>query len=140
MSESVGGRQTDDLAARSTSELVQQLGEQVSRLVKEELALARTELTQKGKRAGIGASLFGGGGLLALYGLAAVLAGLILLLAKVLPAWVAAVLVGLVLLAVAGGLALAGRSQVRQATPPVPEQATASVKADVDEITARARR
>jgi uncharacterized membrane protein YqjE len=134
-----GGRRTDEVTDASTSELVQRLGEQVSRLVREELRLARAELADKGKRAGIGAGLLGGGGLVALYGIAAVLAGLILLLAQVMWDWLAAVIVGVVLLAVAGVMALQGRTKVREATPPIPEQATDSVRADIDEISARAR-
>jgi uncharacterized membrane protein YqjE len=123
----------------STGELVARLSEQVSRLVRAELRLAQLELADKGKRAGIGVALFGGGGLLALYGAGAIVAGLVLLLALVLPAWAAALIVGGVLLAVAGVLALRGRTQVRQATPPVPKQALDSVKADVAVVKERAR-
>jgi uncharacterized membrane protein YqjE len=123
----------------STGELVARLSEQVSRLVRAELRLAQLELADKGKRAGIGVALFGGGGLLALYGVGAIVAGLVLLLALVLPAWAAALIVGGVLLAVAGVLALRGRTQVRQATPPVPKQALDSVKADVAVVKERAR-
>jgi uncharacterized membrane protein YqjE len=125
---------------RSTGELVQQLSEQVSRLVREELRLAQLELAHKGKRAGIGAGLFGGGGLLAAYGVAALIAGLTLLLALVLPAWAAALIAGGALLAVSGVLALLGRSQVRGATPPLPRETIDSVKADVDQVKERARR
>jgi hypothetical protein len=64
-----------------------------------------------------------------------VLTALVLLLAKVMPAWVAALLVGVVLLVVAGVLALLGRSQVRRATPPVPEEAVRGVRADIDTVT-----
>jgi uncharacterized membrane protein YqjE len=123
----------------STGELVARLSEQVSRLVRAELRLAQLELADKGKRAGIGVALFGGGGLLALYGVGAIVAGLVLLLALALPAWAAALIVGGVLLAVAGVLALRGRTQVRQATPPVPKQALDSVKADVAVVKERAR-
>jgi hypothetical protein len=135
-----GDRRVDHLAETPTSELVQRLGEQISRLVRAELRLARAELTDKGRRAGIGAGLLGGGGLVALYGVAAVVAGAILALAQVMWDWLAAVVVGVVLLAVAGVLAQQGRRKVRQATPPVPEQAIDSVQADIDEISARARR
>lgn len=140
MGEMTGDRRADHLTGASTSELVQRLGEQVSRLVRDELRLARAELTDKGRRAGIGAGLLGGSGLIALYGVAAVLAGVILLLAQVMWDWLAAVLVGVVLLAVAGVLALQGRTKVREATPPVPKQAVDSVRADIDEISTRARR
>ncbi|MEU4775882.1 phage holin family protein [Micromonospora sp. NPDC023644] len=120
----------------STAELVQRATEQVSRLVRDELALARAELTQKGKHAGIGIGLFGGGGALALYGLGALVATAILLLDLVLPAWAAALIVAVVLFALAGILALVGKKQVSQAVPPVPEAAVRSVRADVDTVAA----
>ncbi|KAB1136597.1 phage holin family protein [Micromonospora sp. DT46] len=120
----------------STAELVQRATEQVSRLVRDELALARAELTQKGKHAGIGIGLFGGGGALALYGLGALVATAILLLDLVLPAWAAALIVAVVLFAMAGVLALVGKKQVSQAVPPVPQAAVRSVRADVDTVAA----
>ncbi|WP_328348557.1 phage holin family protein [Micromonospora sp. NBC_00421] len=120
----------------STAELVQRATEQVSRLVRDELALARAELTQKGKHAGIGIGLFGGGGALALYGLGALVAAAILLLALVLPAWAAALIVAVVLFLIAGVLALVGKKQVSQAVPPMPEATVRSVRADVDTVAA----
>ncbi|MEH0841532.1 phage holin family protein [Micromonospora sp. CPCC 205711] len=120
----------------STAELVQRATEQVSRLVRDELALARAELTQKGKHAGIGIGLFGGGGALALYGLGALVATAILLLDLVLPAWAAALIVAVVLFLLAGVLALVGKKQVSHAVPPMPEAAVRSVRADVDTVTA----
>jgi uncharacterized membrane protein YqjE len=126
--------------ARSTGELVSQLSEQVSRLVRDELRLARLELTEKGKRAGIGAGLLGGAGVVALYGGAALLAAVIAALALAMPVWVAALIVGAALMALAGVLGLRGRQQVSTAAPPVPEEAIRSVQADVQETTERARR
>jgi len=120
----------------STAELVQRATEQVSRLVRDELTLARAELTQKGKHAGIGIGLFGGGGALAFYGLGALIATAILLLALVLPAWAAALIVAVVLFALAGVLALVGKNQVSRAVPPVPAAAVRSVRADVDTVAA----
>ncbi|WP_433349362.1 phage holin family protein [Micromonospora sp. CA-111912] len=123
----------------STAELVQRATEQVSRLVRDELALARAELTQKGKHAGIGIGLFGGGGALALYGLGALIAAVILLLALVMPAWLGALIVAVVLFLLAGILALVGKKQVSQAVPPVPAATVRSVRADVDTVTAAVR-
>ncbi|WP_229398322.1 phage holin family protein [Micromonospora okii] len=120
----------------STAELVQRATEQVSRLVRDELALARAELTEKGKHAGVGIGLFGGGGALALYGLGALIAAGILLLALVMPAWLAALIVAVVLFVVAGILALVGKKQVSQAVPPVPSAAVRSIRADVDTVAA----
>ena len=136
------GRSLQDRPAqdRPVGDLARQLPEQVSRLVRDELRLARMEMTEKGKRAGLGAGMFGGSGVVALYGTAAILAAVILLLAKVVPAWGAALIVGGALMAFSATLALLGRRQIRAATPPVPEQAVTSVKSDVEEIKERAHR
>jgi hypothetical protein len=124
----------------STAELVRQAAEQISRLVRDELALAKAEMTEKGKKAGVGAGLLGGGGLVALYGVAALLTAIVLGLAEAMPAWLAALIVAVLLFAVAGVLAVVGRKEVRQATPPVPQEAVDSVKADIDEVKERAKR
>jgi hypothetical protein len=120
-----------DAPERATAELVKTAAEQISRLVRDELRLAQAEIAQKGRHAGVGAGLFGAGGLLALYGVAALLTAVVLLLAYVMPAWLAAVIVGVVLLGVAAILALVGKKQVQQATPVVPEETVHSVKEDV---------
>ncbi len=115
----------------SISELVKQLTEQTSRLARQEVELAKTELAEKGKRAGIGAGMFGGSAVLGLYALGALVAAAVLGLATAVTAWLAALIIAAVLGAGAGILALQGRTKVQQATPPVPEQATESVKEDV---------
>jgi hypothetical protein len=127
-------------ANASSGELVRQAVEQLSGLVRDELALARAEMTEKGKRAGVGLGLFSGGGLVALYGLAALLTAAGLGLAEAMPAWLAALIVAAVLFAAAGVMAMVGRGQVRQATPPVPEETARSVRADIEEVKERARR
>jgi uncharacterized membrane protein YqjE len=119
---------------QSTSELVQRASEQITRLVRDEIALAKAELTEKGKHAGIGVGLFGGGGVLALYGVGAAIATLIIVLDLFLRLWLAALIVTVVLFAIAGILALLGKRQVTKATPPEPKEAVASVKADVDQV------
>jgi hypothetical protein len=113
------------------AELIKQLSEQSSRLARQEVELAKAELAYKGKRAGIGAGMFGGAGVLGFYGLGALVAAAILILATAITAWLAALIIAVGLGAIAGILALQGRSQVQQATPPVPEEATESVKEDV---------
>lgn len=118
----------------SAGELVKQLSEQVSRLVRDELKLAGDEMASKGSRAAKGAGLFGGSGVLALFGLGCLLAAAIAGLALVLAVWLAALIVGAALLAIAGVVVLVGRGQLRHAVPPVPEQAVGSVKADVRAI------
>jgi uncharacterized membrane protein YqjE len=130
-------RQLED---RSISELVQRLSGQTQTLVRQELQLAQLELKQKGKRAGIGAGMFGGSGLFALYGLGALVAAAILGLATAVDAWLAALIVAAVLFAIAGVLALTGKKQVDEATPPAPEQAISEGQRTVDEVKARAGR
>jgi MFS family permease len=126
-----GANRTDDLSTASTGELVQRLSAQLSELVRRELDLARTELATKGKRAGAGAGLAGAGGVVALFGVGALIASAIAGLATVVPVWLSALIVGVVLLLVAGVLALIGRGRLREATPPVPEQAVRGVQNDV---------
>jgi uncharacterized membrane protein YqjE len=121
-------------------ELVKQLSEQMSTLVRRELQLAQLELQEKGKRAGIGAGLFGGAGAIALYGLGVLIAAAVLVLATAVEPWLAALIVGVVLLAIAGIAGLMGKKQVEQAVPPAPEQAIQSTRRDVSEIKERAAR
>jgi len=123
----------------SVAELVKQLSEQTSRLARQEVELAKAELAAKGKRAGIGAGLFGAAGIVGFYAVGAVVAAVILALSTMLAGWLAALIVGVVLGAVAGVLALRGKTKVQQATPPLPEQATESVKEDVRWAKSRAQ-
>jgi uncharacterized membrane protein YqjE len=134
MADVLNGGQARPDTDQSTSELVQRASEQITRLVRDEIALAKAELAVKGKHAGIGVGLFGGGGVLALYGVGALIATLIIVFDLFLPLWLAALIVTVVLFAVAGILALLGRKQVTKASPPEPVEAVASVKADVDEV------
>ena len=120
-----------DPSTATTGELVGQLSDQVGRLVRDEVRLAQAEVTQKAKRLGIGAGLFGGAGVVAVLGLGALVTAAILGLANVLPGWLAAILVAVVLFAVAGLLALLGKKDIGQATPPLPTETIASVQADV---------
>ena len=123
----------------SIAELVKQLSEQTSRLAHQEVELAKAELAVKGKRAGQGAGMFGGAGLFGLYALGALTAAAILALATAVAGWLAALIVAVVYGAIAGVLALTGKNKVSAATPPVPEQATESVKEDVQWAKTRAQ-
>jgi uncharacterized membrane protein YqjE len=134
MADVLNGGPARPVTDQSTSELVQRASEQISRLVRDEMALAKAELAEKGKHAGIGVGLFGGGGVLAMYGVGALIATLIIVLDLFLPLWLAALIVTVVLFAIAGILALLGKRQVTKASPPEPQEAVASVKADVDEV------
>jgi uncharacterized membrane protein YqjE len=134
MADVLNGGPARPVTDQSTSELVQRASEQITTLVRDEIALAKAELTEKGKHAGIGIGLFGGGGVLALYGVGALIATLIIVFDLFLDLWLAALIVTVVLFVVAGVLALLGKKQVSQATPPEPHEAIESVKADVDEV------
>jgi uncharacterized membrane protein YqjE len=124
---------------RPVGELMRELSVQTSALVHKELELAKLELAEKGKQAGIGAGMFGGAGVVGLYAAGALTACLVLALATAVTGWLAALIVAVVYGAVAGGLALIGRAKVEQAVPPVPEQATESVKEDVQWTKTRAQ-
>jgi hypothetical protein len=125
---------------RSTGELVKVMTEQVSVLIRDELKLAQLEMASKGKQAALGAGMFGASGVVAVYGVGCLLACVIIALSGVVAAWLAALIVGVALLAVAGGAVLLGRQRLRRAAPPVPEQAVADVKADVEEVRERTHR
>jgi uncharacterized membrane protein YqjE len=111
--------------------LVHQLSEQTSQLVRSEVELAKAELAQKGKDAGVGLGLFSAAGLLGFFGAAVLITTAVLALDLVLPAWAAALIVALVLLAGAGAAALVGKRKVAEATPPTPERAMENVPKDL---------
>lgn len=125
---------TERPAEPSTADLVRQAATQISTLVRDEIRLAQAELTAKGKRLGIGAGLFGGAGIVALYGGGALLAAVILAINLVLPAWASALIVGGALMLFAGLLALVGGMAARRAMPPVPEATVRSVREDIDSV------
>ena len=127
------------LRERSLGELFSKLSNETSTLIRQEMALARAELTEKGKEAGKGAGLFGGAGAVGLLGAGALTAGLILLLDLAIAAWLAAIIVGLLYVAVAAVLGLKGRDKIQAATPPVPEQTVDTVKEDVEWAKTRAQ-
>jgi uncharacterized membrane protein YqjE len=124
----------------STGELVSRLSQEVSALVRDELRLAQVEVSGKAKKAGIGVGLLGTAGIVALYGVAVLIATAILALALVLDAWLAALIVGVVLMVVAGVAAVLGKKRVEEAAPPVPSDAIESVKQDVAAVKEGAHR
>jgi uncharacterized membrane protein YqjE len=128
-----------DLRERPIGELLKQLSEETTRLVHQEIELAKAELAQKGKQAGMGAGLFGGAGVIGFLALAALTTCFILALDAAMPAWLAALLVAVVYAAIAAVLAMQGRKKVKQATPPVPEQTIETVKEDVQWAKTRMR-
>jgi len=121
-------------ADASIGDLIKAMSADLSRLVRDEIQLAQTEISAKVKQAGVGVGAFGGAGVLALYGIAVLIAAAVLGLAVVLAPWLAALIVGVVVLAIAGVAALIGKRKVSEAAPVVPERTVASVKEDVAEI------
>ena len=121
-------------ADASLGDLIKAMSADLSRLVRDEIQLAQTEISAKVKQAGVGVGAFGGAGVLALYGIAVLIAAAVLGLAVVLAPWLAALIVGVVVLAIAGVAALIGKRKVSEAAPVVPERTVASVKEDVAEI------
>jgi Flp pilus assembly protein TadB len=140
MGQAADNAQSPPSGERSTAELVKQLSEQASTLVRDELKLAQLELARKGRKAGAGAGLLGGSGLVALYGIGCLVACAIAALSLVLTVWQSALIIGAALLVVAAILAMAGRSRLRKATPPMPQEAAEGLKSDVEVVRERARR
>jgi uncharacterized membrane protein YqjE len=130
---------TSALSERSTAELLKQLSDQTATLVRQELELAKVELTAKGKQAGVGAGMFGAAGMVGLYALGALTAAIILALSLAVAGWLAALIVAVVYGAIAGALALSGRTRVARGVPPTPEQTVETVKEDVEYARERAK-
>ena len=124
---------------RPTADLLRDLSDQTTTLVRKEIQLAKVELAEKGKTAAAGAGMFGGAGLLGVFAFGALTACAVLALATAIAAWLAALIVAVVYGAVAAVLALRARTQVRRATPPIPEQAVDSTKEDVEWVKTRAK-
>ena len=127
-------------AQHSVGELVGQATEQLSQLVRQEVALAKEELAEKGRRAGRGGGMLGAAGAIAYAGLLALAGTATAALSLTLPVWAAALIVTAVLFALAALLAAKGRTQLRRAAPPTPEETLGSVRADVEEIRERVHR
>jgi len=127
-----------DLRDRPIGDLVKQLADQTSTLVRQEMDLAKAELAQKGKQAGKGAGLLGAAAVIGLLAAGALTAFLIMLLDGALPNWLSALIVAVVFGAIAGVLALQGRNRMKAAAPPVPEQTVETVKEDVEWAKTRA--
>ena len=124
---------------RPTAELLKEFSDQATALLRKEIALAKVEVAEKGKKAAVGAGMFGGTGVFGLYAFGALTACAILALATAVAAWLAALIVGVVYGAIAGVLALRGKAQVKRATPPLPEQAVDSTKEDLEWVKTRAK-
>jgi hypothetical protein len=139
MGESPRDGEDSAISDRSIADLLQQLSAQTTTLVRQELDLAKAELAVKGKKAGLGAGMFGGAGVLGLYGFGALTACLILALSTAVTGWLAALIIAVVYGAIAGGLALTGKNKVQEGVPPVPKQTVESVKEDLEWTKQRAK-
>jgi uncharacterized membrane protein YqjE len=124
---------------RPAGELLKELSDHTTTLVRQEIELAKAELGEKAKKAGVGAGMFGGAGLFGVFAFAALTTCIVAALDTAMPLWLAALIVTAIYAAVAGVLGLQGRNKVREAGPPVPEQATESVKEDVQWAKTQAR-
>jgi len=133
------GSSNNDLHDRPAGELLRELSDQTTTLVKQEIELAKAELSEKGKRAGAGAGMFGGAGLFGVFAFAALTTAIIAALDTAMPLWATALIVMAVYAAIAGVLAMTGKKQIDQATPVAPEQAVDSVKEDVQWAKTRAK-
>jgi len=134
-----GARVGSTSADQPIAELVKQLSEQSTTLIRQEMELAKAELALKGKQAGLGAGMFGAAGIVGLYAVGALTAGFVLVLSKAVDGWLAALIVAAVYAGIAGVVALIGKTKVQQGIPPVPEQSVESVKEDVEWTKQRAR-
>jgi hypothetical protein len=121
-------------------ELVNRASEQISTLVRDELRLARAEMQEKARHAGVGAGLFGGAGLITAYAVGVLIAAAVAGIAEGLPVWLSALIVGVALLLIAGVTVLIGRAQLRRATPATPTQAIESLRSDLDAVRTAAGR
>jgi Putative Actinobacterial Holin-X, holin superfamily III len=126
--------ETSTPADAPIGELVARLSDDTARLIRDEFRLARAEMMQKAKAAGMGAGLFGGAGAFAVYGLGVLVAAAVIGLSFVLAAWAAALVVAAALFVLAGTAALMGKREFGRAGPPVPTEAVQSTKEDVDEF------
>jgi uncharacterized membrane protein YqjE len=133
------GVNNNDLRQEPIGDLLKRLSQETTQLVRQELELAKAEMAEKGKRAGLGAGMFGAAGVVGLLALGALTAFFIMLLDGALANWLSALIVAVVYGAIAGVLAMRGRTKVQEATPPVPEQTVETVKEDVQWAKTRTR-
>jgi hypothetical protein len=129
----------EELRDRPVGELLRQLADETTTLVRQELELAKAEMAEKGKKAGIGAGMWGAGGVVGLLALGALTAFLILALDGAVPNWAAALIVAVAYGAIARVLYMLGKQRVDAAGKPVPEQTIDNVKEDVEWAKTRAK-
>jgi uncharacterized membrane protein YqjE len=121
-----------DLHDQSIPALLKQLATETTTLVRQELDLAKAEMSEKGRKAGPGFGLIGAAGGMALLAAGALTTFLILALDGVMPNWLAALLVAAVYGVVAYVLYSRGKEKVDDAGSPAPRQTIETVKEDVE--------
>jgi cytochrome c biogenesis protein CcdA len=130
----------NELASRSTTQLISDLSDQLTRLIRAEMRLAQQEVSQKAKQAGMGVAMFGIAAVAGLFGLGTLIATAVIALDLVLPAWLSALIVAVLLLAVAGAAALLGRSRMQRSSPLIPQQTVGAAREDWSDIREAIRR
>jgi len=128
-----------DLRDEPIGEVFKHVKEEASTLVGQEVKLAKAEMTGKAKEFGVGAGMFGGAGYVAYLASLALMICIVAALAEVMPVWLAALIVAVVLGAVAGVLALKGKKRIQEAGPPIPEQTVESVKQTIETVKEEAK-
>ena len=126
-------------AERPIGELLRELGDEISTLVRQEIALAKVEIAEKTKPAIASAGMFGGTALLSLGAFGALTAFLFALIALWLPVWASALIVTVLYGAIAFILAQTGKKKLHEAAPLVPEQTAQTVKEDIEWAKTRAK-
>ncbi|MFN2569777.1 MAG: phage holin family protein [Candidatus Dormibacteria bacterium] len=127
-----------DLHERSVPELMKDLASETTTLMRKELELAKAEMADKGRRAGVGVGLFGAAGTLGMYAFGALTLCLIAALSHAVPLWLASLIVAVAYAAAAGIFAINGRQKLATATPAAPEETVESIKEDVQWARTRA--
>ena len=130
-------RDAPELSNESIGSLLRRLSRETTQLVRQEIELAKAEITEKFKRAGAGMGLFAAAAALGLAALGAFTAFIILALSLAIAGWLAALLVAIVFGGVAAALAASGRQQIKLASPLIPEQAIDSTKESVEWVRTR---
>ncbi len=118
----------------SLGDLVSDLSEKLSTLMRNEIRLAQLEMKEKAKSSGIGLGMFAGAAVVLFWAVGILFAAIILLISEALAPWIAAIIVFGVLLAIAAVLALVGKRMLDKGTPPVPERAQANIRLDIEAV------
>jgi uncharacterized membrane protein YqjE len=133
------GESHGDMRDQPVSDIVKQVSEEAKTLVGQEIKLAKAEMTEKAKEIGIGAGMFGGAGYTLHLAALGLMLTLIFALSTAMPAWLAALIVTVIFVAIAGVLALTGKKRIKKAGPPVPEETIESVKQTIETVKEEAK-